>query len=514
MNPDHWRGSPVAPRKWQADALPSVLDALRRKRAGLVVATMGSGKSRLQAQVCRLALSKTIERGQRIVVVAPRERLVLQLAQTIGEHCGPNAVGVFYGRKKQEERPIIVCCGASLAALRARLQGECVKVSLCIVDEAHNSESEIQLQELPALDPACRVGFTATPFRSVPKESLSLWDEVLVRYTMADALRDGVLVPLRVVRWQGDAHADLDPACLDMMREHAVGPGIVSARNITDAEGYGEWLTGQGWAAGAIHSRHTSKEQSHRLRDLEGGRTRALVHVALLSEGVDLPWLRWLCARRKVGAAVRHFQEFGRVQRTAPGKTEAVMLDPHMLMGRFGEYPAEALGKALEDAAEAEAREPAARGEWRMTEEQAIAFDLLVEHLETVRDELEAAGVVAPRKVERGGWEMAPVSGRQVEAIAEAKKLTRHADPEFRPSLKLLCRVPWAMTRGQAGALLDVLYGGARWTRAEADRRDLEDRQRWNLTWSRAVLAVAPLPAAALAAVGGKRAKGQAEDGL
>lgn len=507
MSADLWRGSPVQPRAWQADALPVVLDALRQKKRGLVVATMGSGKSRLQAQLVRLALSKTMERGQRIVVVAPRKRLVRQLAATIGEHCGAPAVGMFYGGAKQDERPVVVCCAASLPALRARLRGAGVGVSLLVVDEAHNSESEVQLAEVPALEPVVQVGFTATPFRSAPKESLSLWDEVLYRYTMADALRDRVLVPLRVVRWQGDEHAALDPSCLEMMQAGHVGPNIVSARNIADAEGYADWLTGQGWPAAAIHSGHSDREQAGRLEALRTGKVRSLVHVALLAEGVDLPWLMSLTARRKVGAAVRHYQEFGRIQRAHPGKVEAVMWDPHLLMGRFGEYPAEPLARALEDAAEAEAREPAVRGEWIMTQEQALAFDLLVEHLERVRDDLERAGVVAPRKVERGGWELAPVSERQVEAIMEAKRHTRHCDSEYRPSLKLLAKIPWAMTRGQAGALLDVLYGSARWARGEADRRELDDRARWNLCWRRSGDIVAPLGHEDLRAVGGKRAR-------
>lgn len=32
MSADLWRGSPVQPRAWQADALPVVLDALRPVR--------------------------------------------------------------------------------------------------------------------------------------------------------------------------------------------------------------------------------------------------------------------------------------------------------------------------------------------------------------------------------------------------------------------------------------------------------------------------------------------------
>lgn len=504
---DLWRGSPVAPRAWQVEALPVVLDGLKRKRAGLVVATMGAGKSRLQAQVARLALSKTMERGHRIVFLAPRQRLVRQLAATVGEHCGRNAVGMYFAGKKQSERPIIVCCAASLPALRAELEGAGVKVSLLVVDEAHNSESEVQLTEIPKLNPVCMVGFTATPFRSVPKESLSLWEGVSYRYTMADALRDGVLVPLRVVRWEGGDHEELDRACLAMMREHTAGPGIVSARSIADAQEHAAWLTGERFPAGAIHSGMGDREQATALSALERGTAAALVHVALLAEGVDLPWLRWLCARRKVGAAVRHFQEFGRVMRTHPGKREAVLLDPHLLMGRFGEYPAEAIGTAWEEAAEAEVREPAARGAVGMTEEQAVAFDLLIAHLEDVRRDLEGAQIIEPRKVDGGGWELADVSQKQVDAIATARKLTRYIPQPHRESIKVLARVPYAMTRGQAGLLLDVLYGGARWCGREADRLELPDRKRWTMTWAAGVVSAKAPAVEDVRAASGKKAR-------
>ena len=37
---------------------------------------------------------------------------------------------------------------------------------------------------------------------------------------------------------------------------------------------------------------------------------------SLLAEGVDLPWLEWLCLRRGAGSRVRLAQEVGRVVRT------------------------------------------------------------------------------------------------------------------------------------------------------------------------------------------------------
>lgn len=60
-----------------------------------------------------------------------------------------------------------------------------------------------------------------------------------------------------------------------------------------------------------------------------------LVHVDMLAEGVNLPWLRWLCCRRAVGSKVRFAQEVGRVLRSHPGKEYATIFDPHDLFGCF-----------------------------------------------------------------------------------------------------------------------------------------------------------------------------------
>jgi len=48
---------------------------------------------------------------------------------------------------------------------------------------------------------------------------------------------------------------------------------------------------------------------------------------------VDYPWLRWLLMRRPVASRVRFTQEVGRVLRSARGQTEALLYDPHDLLG-------------------------------------------------------------------------------------------------------------------------------------------------------------------------------------
>lgn len=484
--PIAWEGAEWPPRRWQAEALPVIIENARQGRRGLVSAVMGAGKSVLQAELVRMAHARA---GDRVIIVcAPRQRLVDQLAATMAARLGASAVGRWYGRRKQI-KPVVVCCNNSLPTLHVELAARGLRVALCIVDEAHRSEAASVRETVPELRPACLVGFTATPFRSIPTETVSLFDCVHYRYTIEDAVRDGVLVRPRVEGWRGGSGVAIDDACLAMIEEHAVGPGIVSATSIDDAEAYAAWLTDHGVPAEAVHSRLPTAEQDRRLERLRLGDLRAVVHVSLLAEGVDLPWLRWICLRRRVQASVRFLQEVGRVLRTdrAPAeglgpKVEGVILDPHLLMGRFGWVTAEAIGAAMEQAAEAEAAEPAAaRGPTEAREEEAVALDVLLAYLRRARVDLERAGICEARTVPDGGWLLAPVSVAQVDAIKRAGKLTRHIPGACRQPIKALSKVPWALNRGQAADLLDVLYGGARWARVEAGRLGLSEP--WRLQW-------------------------------
>ena len=474
-----WHNAPWTPRAWQAEALPEIVDAMRRGERGLVSAIMGSGKSVLMAELVWLAMHKRGDRA--IVVTAPRQFLVRQLAATIADRVGSLEVGLYYAEKKQPRRSVIVTCAASLSSLRVELESQGRRVALLIADEAHGTEAVMAKTEIPALAPVCLVGFTATPYRSTPSESVSLFSTVIYRYTMKDALRDRVLVPMRHVRYEGNDPGTVDEECLRLIRQYGNGPGIVSASSILDADEYAHWLTERWEPTSAIHSRIKTNTRAAMLCGLQSGAKSALVHVSLLAEGVDLPWLRWLCLRRRVGARVRFLQEVGRVLRTHPGKEEGIVMDPHLLLGRHGLTTAEAIGLAMEEAAEAEARDPSAKEAAEPTEAEVVALDRLLEYLGDVRMLLEHGEIIKPRTIEGGGWQIAMVSEKQVKAIKGASRLTRHVPGDYREPIKALVKVPWALNRGQAADLLDVLYGGSRWAR---ERAETSGRKAYLLQWS------------------------------
>jgi superfamily II DNA or RNA helicase len=316
-------------RGWQADALPAVSERIDERP--LVRAVMGAGKSVLIAE-----LVGHVPDTLRVVVTTPAVRLVDDLAETIEWWLGlePGSVGKWYTHEKRVEQ-ITICCNDSLQSLVD--SGELGPVEMWVADEAHRTECDSIKRAVKKLDPYRRVGFSATPWRASDSGRLTLFETLAFDYTAVQAIEDGHVVPPRVRHYRGEADT-LNEACaeaIDLAVAEKLGPGLANARNIADAHEFAELLQERGIGCATIHSKIDRGLERDRLAALRDGDLDCLVHVDMLAEGVDLPWLRWLCCRRPVGSKVRFAQEVGRVLRAAPGKDHAIIFDPHDLFSIF-----------------------------------------------------------------------------------------------------------------------------------------------------------------------------------
>lgn len=472
-----WVDAPRSPRRWQVEAFGPVFDALRRGERPVVHAVMGAGKATWLAEAAWLAMDR-LEDGERILVSTPTVALVDQLAATIAGRCGGDDVGRYYTHAKEHDRRIVVVCNASMGELAALWDAEGVRCRLWLADEAHKTEADAVKEAVAVLRPARAVGCTGTPFRSEVRETLSLWDSLAYSYGLADALADGVLVPWDTpVTWDGTGRdkADVNGICMDLIASSAPpGPGIVSAMSIEDAEQVAEALDAEGIRAAAIHSRLPRARQQELLAALHRGDLRCLVHVALLAEGVDLPWLRWMCLRRPVQARVRFLQEVGRALRSeppdlcppgVPPKARAVFIDPFNLFDQHGLSHPAALGEALACAVEVEEE---ADEEFPLLDlppkvagplPKAVAVDALGAWARRVVSILELAGMFArdPRWGQDGPWRRRGVSPTQSAALARLAWVKRHFPAEHRETLARVCAAPGSLRQGIASDLISAL---------------------------------------------------------
>lgn len=464
-------------RHWQSEAIPAALEALAQGRHGIVHACTGAGKSVVIAEI--IARWLHVDHPGRVVVTVPSVFLVWQLADALQARL-VIPIGRYFTGAKDTGQPVIVACNPSAVALAGVLQGG---VSLWIVDEAHRSEAASMRAACDALRPAHRIGFTATPYRSLPTETVSLFDTLLYEYPIGRALEDGVLVPFRVVTWDGAAGTrtgETDAVMAGMIRDHAIGPGIVSARSIADAEQYAELLSAVDIPAEAIHSELSARTRTDLLERLRTGALRCLVHCALLAEGVDYPWLMWLGMRRRVSARVRLVQELGRVLRCAPGKVEAIILDPHDLLSRHGIAHAAALG-------DVEYRPDDELGddgeEWPLLDlppvrlgrmPRAVAIDAVGAWTRHILLQLQLAGLYRPDpwSATVGGegakWRRERATPKQMAALGRLAWAARLLPREHQEAMRAVCAAT-GLRRGIASDAMTILGSAA--TGHREDRR-------------------------------------------
>lgn len=322
-----WSKWPFEPRKWQREALPIVVDRLPYNP--ICRAVMGAGKSVMIAELC-------YQYDGKIIVTTPTRKLVEELSETIAKAC--RSVGRYYTKAKEMGARIIVCCNASLPVMadRMALRGININEYAWIADECHKTETETIKGVLDVWNPPWRVGFTATPCRSDESESISLFGEVAYNYGPWQAIRDGVIVPY-IVHHPPHPRKDINEECVEWIHKQA-GPGIIDAISIDDATSFSDMVVSSGRPSYVVHSNLPGDEIQSRLVSAER-ENAALVHVDLLSEGVNMPWLRWLGVRRPTGSAIRFAQYVGRGLRSYPGKRNCPVFDPHDLFGELSIDP-------------------------------------------------------------------------------------------------------------------------------------------------------------------------------
>lgn len=323
----------------------------------IVEACVGAGKSVLIAELCRRAITQ--HPGTRILMLVHSKELIEQnLAKLIA--VWPDApVGAYSASMgaRQLGRAITY---ATIGSVRRRAH-ELGHVDLVLVDECHLiSDDEATMYQRLISDlrqycPAMRViGWTGTPFRGdgVWLTQGSLFTHIAARVTMRELLDEGYLAPLvraetteRIdtsgVRTQGGDYvvsalaeasdrADIvRRACAEIVRlAEQRQRWLVFAVTVEHAKHIADELRGTHGVSCAVVSAKTPKPERERLiADSRAGRLRALVNVAVLTTGFDVPEIDCIALLRATRSPVLYVQIAGRGMRMAPGKRDCLWLD-------------------------------------------------------------------------------------------------------------------------------------------------------------------------------------------
>lgn len=328
-------------RPYQQEAMRQTLEGWQGGQISRgVIAPTGAGKTVIMTELA----SAIMREGGRILLVAHRTELVDQAERTL------KVVGVNIGREqgklsaKSTDR-IVVSTVQTMARRASRFRFD--SFSHVFIDEAHHIAADTYQKMIEFFSAARVLGVTATP---TPGTYEHLPD--VYRITRGQLEREGYLarpelVPvnlrldLRDVKFErGEYDAEgvgsriepyLDEFCIQLGELTNGDPGIVFFPLVATSRAFRDIAADHGIKVEHVDGTFTHAEREKAYGRVRDGRSQILSNANLLTEGFDLPALRWVCLLRPVLSPVYYEQAVGRAARIAPGKDTFKILDPLML---------------------------------------------------------------------------------------------------------------------------------------------------------------------------------------
>jgi len=316
------------------------------KRAPLLVAPTGSGKTVMAAELIRRAVA----RGERCMFLAPRRELVHQTCDKLG------ALGVAHGvllagdsRQDTYARVQVASVDTLLSRMVRRRRLTLPPFEWLLIDEAHLGVTRARAALLDHWPDARRVGMTATPARRDGRALGVFYDDLIEAATPAALVASGHLVPARyfsvsepdlsrVRTVAGEYHAkDLDHA---VNRAELIGDvvahwlahaplrrSVVFATSIAHSVALATEFRAHGVAAEHVDASTPQDERAATFDRFRAGGTQVLTNCFLASYGFDLPELACVVMARPTKSLTLYLQMLGRGLRRAEGKADCLVLD-------------------------------------------------------------------------------------------------------------------------------------------------------------------------------------------
>ena len=308
------------------------------RRTGVLCAPAGSGKT-------VMAMAMIARRQQPAVVIVHTRELAHQaIARAVAVLGLDEAeIGLIGDGQCRVGARLTVALVQSLArgippALR--------RVGFVLVDEAHHCPA-LQMMAVVSQFPARFIaGMTATPYRRDGLDRVIHFFLGETRATIDAADLADRLVHPRVIkretglRPEGDSFSEIVGQLVadrarnalivgDIVRGVKVGRRcLVLSDRVEHVEELTRLLRAEGVAAAALHGRLGKKVRAQVVEDLATGALDVAVATgSLVGEGFDCPRLDTLFLATPVSFRGRVVQYIGRVSRSAPGKTDAIVMD-------------------------------------------------------------------------------------------------------------------------------------------------------------------------------------------
>ena len=423
-----------------------------RKRTLLVLPT-GTGKT-----IAFSSISETVvRRGGRVLILAHRGELLDQAADKMRR-----VTGLACAVEKADETCLDKWERVTVGSVQSMMRHDRLAnfgrdhFQAIIVDEAHHALAESYQRILAHFGDADVLGVTATPDRGDMRDLGQYFDSIAYEYPLPRAIREGYLCPIKaatipltiditgVKQQSGDYQVRglataLDPyldQIADEMLKYRDRKTVVFLPLIATAKKFTHLLKHRGIDAMEVNGE--SKDRDDILKRFDKAAGGVLCNAMLVTEGWDCPSVDCIVVLRPTRIRSLYAQMVGRGTRIHPGKQDLLILDflwhtsNHELV-----HPAHLIAETPEVAAkmtEILAESPEGGVELESVEQQAET-DVVAEREEALAKKLaelrkKKGKLVDPLQYEMSigaedladyqpsfGWEMAPASEKQIEAI-------------------------------------------------------------------------------------------------
>lgn len=294
----------------------------RGRRAPLIVAPTGAGKTVIGAEVIRRAT----QAGRRAMFIAPRRELIAQ-TETKLRDAGIWDVRVIRAQHDtgRPDAPVII--GSVQTLIMPRWRDRLPKVDLLIPDEAHHMMAAEWKQLAHSYSDAYLLGLTATPERADGKPMGDVFDDLIVAASVSDLVALEHLAPCRVYAPPSElasARIASSPAAA-YQRWTPGAQAVVFCTTVAQARESLEGFAEAGIRAGVVTA--TSRDRADVLHRFATGSIQVVINCGVLTEGWDCPSASVAILARKFGHAGLYLQCVGRVLRPYPSKQHATVID-------------------------------------------------------------------------------------------------------------------------------------------------------------------------------------------
>lgn len=318
------------------------------KKSICLVSPTGSGKTIIAAHIIHSALAKK----RRVLFLAHRRELIDQCAEKL------RALGIWdynvvlsgHPHSRNPTAPM------QIASIQTLIRREYPPADLIIIDEAHHAAAGQYQTLLKNYPDSYVLGLTATPERLDGKGLDGIFHDLLEVATVPDLIDGGFLVTPTCLGPSPEAAAKLKSALAKVKvrggdyADGALGEAMDHAELVGDiVEHWQEWAVGQKtivFAASIAHSKHiveqfkaawipaahldgtmSTPEREGILSAWRNGDIQVVSNCQILTEGFDFPELYCCVLARPTKSVALYLQMVGRVLRTAPDKSGALILD-------------------------------------------------------------------------------------------------------------------------------------------------------------------------------------------